>query len=212
MNRYRLNKFIYKWKRRNVILGKRSLDILLGKNENLAFTPTVWIAITTFVFLCSEISSLYIIIFPSLLLFLLLILVSLIDIQYFIIADIPLYTLFLLMFLYFTIDQPDQLMPHLYATFIGYFMITFIRLIYKHLRKVDAIGIGDAKLYAFAGFCLGYNNLASTMIAAVFSAIISSFIALKNGHLKNIKEPVPFGPHLALGIWIIWVFGPIQFG
>jgi leader peptidase (prepilin peptidase)/N-methyltransferase len=134
------------------------------------------------------------------------------DIQYFIIADVPLYTLFLLMFIYITIDQPDQLVPHLYAAFIGYFMIMFIRLIYRNLRNVDAIGLGDAKLYAFAGFCLGYNNLASTMIAAVISAIISSFIALKNGHLRNIKEIIPFGPHLALGIWLVWVFGPIQFG
>ena len=212
MARYKLNNFIYKWKRRNIILKKRSLDILLGRNENLTFTPTAWIAITALFLLCSEMSSFYIIIFPSLLLFLLLIIVSLIDIQYFIIADSPLYILFLLIFLYITIDQPDQLVPHLYAAFIGYFMIIFIRLIYKHLRNVDAIGLGDAKLYAFAGFCLGYNNLASTMIAAVISAIISSFIALKNGHLRNIKEIIPFGPHLALGIWLVWVFGPIQFG
>ena len=212
MNRHKLNKFIYKWKRRGTILKKRSLDIFLGRDESLAFTPTAWIAIVAFFALYLEIKGISIIIFLSLVLFLLLIILSIIDIQYFIIADIPLYTLFLLMFLYLVSVKPEQLITHLYSTLAGYFAIIFIRIIYKHIRQIDAIGIGDAKLYAFAGFCLGYNNLPSTMLVAVFSAIISSFIALKNGYLGNLKEPIPFGPHLALGIWLVWVFGPIQFG
>jgi len=212
MNRYKSNRFIYKWKRRGAILKKRSLDILLGRDEGLNFTPTAWTAIIALFTLYSEINGSSIIILLSLLLFLLLIIVSIIDIQYFIIADIPLYTLFLLMFLYLVSVKPEQLITHLYSTLAGYFAIIFIRIIYKHIRQIDAIGIGDAKLYAFAGFCLGYNNLPSTMLVAVFSAIISSFIALKNGYLGNLKEPIPFGPHLALGIWLVWVFGPIQFG
>ena len=35
---------------------------------------------------------------------------------------------------------------------------------------------------------------------------------LSRGALVFVAALIPFGPFLALGIWIIWLYGPLEFG
>ena len=106
----------------------------------------------------------------------------------------------------------DELTGHLIAGVIGFTSIKIISIVYCYVRKIEAIGSGDAKLFAFAGLCLGADGLAGTLFFSIISAMITSIIAIRSDHLKTINDPIPFGPHLALGIWLVWVLGPIQIG
>lgn len=203
---------IYKWKKRSISLCKKGFAILLARHDSIEFTPVAWIAIvSSIVLLKDQINDGYLLIM-SLLLFFLLNVIALIDIKYFIIADIPLYCLIIITIIYQFFINSDELTGHLIAGVIGFTSIKIISKFYCYVRKIEAIGSGDAKLFAFAGLCLGADGLAGTLFFSIISAMITSIIAIRFGHLKTINDPIPFGPHLALGIWLVWLLGPIQIG
>lgn len=203
---------IYKWKKRSISLCKKGFAILLARHDSIEFTPVAWIAIVSLIVLLKDqINDGYLLIM-SLLLFFLLNVIALIDIKYFIIADIPLYCLIIITIIYQFFINSDELTGHLIAGVIGFSSIKIISIVYCHVRKIEAIGSGDAKLFAFAGLCLGADGLAGTLFFSIISAMITSIIAIRSDHLKTINDPIPFGPHLALGIWLVWVLGPIQIG
>jgi len=203
---------ISKWRRRSILLRKKSLNILFARRGECSFSPAAWMAVFSLFFLLkNNINDSYLLI-VSLMIFVLLSIISLIDIEYFVIAEIPLICLtFIASFYLFFVHQND-LQIHLIAAIIGFFFIKFISMLYFYVRKIEAIGSGDAKLFAFAGFCLGIDGLASTLFFSLISAMLMCLIAIRAGNLKSNNEPVPFGPHLSLGIWLVWVFGPVQIG
>jgi leader peptidase (prepilin peptidase)/N-methyltransferase len=203
---------ILKWKKRSISLRKKGSAILLARQDSIALTPVAWAALISLSFLLiDQINNINLLIM-SLLLFTLLNIIALIDIEYFIIADIPLYCLIIITVIYLFYVNNDVLLEHFVAGVIGFIFIKIISIFYCHVRKIEAIGSGDAKLFAFAGLCLGVDGLAGTLFYSIISAIITSIIALRSGNLKTINDPIPFGPHLALGIWLVWVLGPVQIG
>lgn len=74
----------------------------------------------------------------------------------------------------------------------------------------EALGLGDAKLFAAAGAWLGWQGLPSVLLMA---ALIGLAMALARAVLGRggLRAPLPFGPALAAGFWLTWVIGPIQF-
>ena len=53
---------------------------------------------------------------------------------------------------------------------------------------------------------LGITGLCVAIGIAVFSGALFGVIARISGHLKP-REPFPFGPFIALGIWLVWLMG-----
>jgi leader peptidase (prepilin peptidase)/N-methyltransferase len=47
---------------------------------------------------------------------------------------------------------------------------------------------------------------------AVLSAVISLVIMRAEGHELHGQQAVSFGPHLAVGLWLTWIAGSLQFG
>ena len=70
-----------------------------------------------------------------------------------------------------------------------------------------ALGLGDAKLAALGGAWLGVFGIAIAMAISVFSGAIVGSIGRLTGRLKP-RQPFPFGPFIALGIWLVWLKGP----
>lgn len=83
----------------------------------------------------------------------------------------------------------------------------FLFLIYA-LSRGKAMGFGDVKLAALIGLMLGLvGGIAALVFAFVWGAIISLIIVLTTK--KKLKDPVPFGPFLTLGVASVIFLGEI---
>jgi leader peptidase (prepilin peptidase) / N-methyltransferase len=86
------------------------------------------------------------------------------------------------------------------------------RRLYRALRGHDGLGQGDVKFAASAVLWVGLDGIPGLLLAAVASALASLLILKAQGYDLHGKLAISFGPHLALGLWLVWVFGPWQFG
>jgi leader peptidase (prepilin peptidase) / N-methyltransferase len=86
----------------------------------------------------------------------------------------------------------DQLENHVLGMLVGYGLLYLLRIIYLYIRKIEMIGLGDAKLLSAIGAWLGVMSLSSIILVASVSAI--AFILLK-GNWRDSK--IPFGPFIA---------------
>ena len=77
----------------------------------------------------------------------------------------------------------------------------------ERLLGQPALGLGDAKLAALGGAWLGPGGIAAAMALAVVSGALVGSTARLSGRLGP-REPFPFGPFIALGIWLVWLTGP----
>ena len=66
------------------------------------------------------------------------------------------------------------------------------------LLREEGMGLGDAKLGAMLGAFLGWKVLLISLFAAVTVGGVLAIVLLATG-LRGRKDPIPFGPFLALG-------------
>ncbi len=83
---------------------------------------------------------------------------------------------------------------------IGYIGFVLLETVYKTLKKRDGLGRGDAKLLAAGGAWCGWFGLPFIiLIASAFGLVHALTLAKKQ------TEALPFGPHLAAGIFLMWI-------
>ncbi|MEG2206035.1 MAG: A24 family peptidase [Oscillospiraceae bacterium] len=75
------------------------------------------------------------------------------------------------------------------------------------IYHTDAVGMGDVKLAAAAGFACGIGGVAAAAMIAIFSAAIV-FSVLMLAKKLNKRDNVPFGPYLVFGILAALCFKP----
>lgn len=68
------------------------------------------------------------------------------------------------------------------------------------------MGLGDAKLALGLGFMLGLSKLLSATVVAFWSGAIIGIVFVVFGKLRNLKSEIPFGPFLALGAFLAFIF------
>lgn len=74
------------------------------------------------------------------------------------------------------------------------------------LSRGLAMGFGDVKLALAAGFLLGLPDMIlATMLAFITGALSGVFLMIRRR--KGIKDYLPFGPFIALGITLVFFFG-----
>ena len=101
--------------------------------------------------------------------------------------------------------QADWL-DHLIGGFIGGLVLLAIELFYRHVRRMDALGRGDAKLAAALGLWLGWQMLPFLFLIAAGTGLLAILIAA--GLLRRpvtTETPIAFGPWIALSGWICWL-------
>lgn len=72
----------------------------------------------------------------------------------------------------------------------------------KLFRK-DAMGLGDVKMLAAMGAWLGFWAWLSLFVASVVGALVGMAVLL----VKR-ERYIPFGPFLAIGAWVVMLWGP----
>ncbi len=81
---------------------------------------------------------------------------------------------------------------------------------WERLTGREALGLGDAKLFAAAGAWLGWQALPSVLMIAALAGLALALARALAGR-GGLEAPLPFGPALAAGFWLSWTLGPIQF-
>ena len=103
----------------------------------------------------------------------------------------------------------DGVMWRIGSAAAGFLFLVAIAQGYRALRGRPGLGLGDAKLFAAAGAWLGLEGLPSVMVWASCAALLAVLLAIILGRPVEASSRVPFGPFLAFGFWVIWLYGPI---
>lgn len=150
---------------------------------------------------------------PTLALFACLSVAALIDARYFILPDGPLILLAIvgaamrLSWSGFALS-PDFISSIAAAAF-AFALFRAIGWSFEKWRGYPGLGAGDARLFAVAGLWLGWAGLPTCLMFATASAAIAIAIAKRDGAIARLRDPIPFGPHLAVGFWLVWTAGPL---
>jgi len=72
---------------------------------------------------------------------------------------------------------------------------------FRRLRGKDGLGRGDAKLLAAGGAWCGWTGLSFIVLIASLLGIIAACLPMFKNHEDGW---IPFGPFLALAIFIVW--------
>ena len=126
-----------------------------------------------------------------------------IDLKHFIIPNELTYPLIVLGFgkTFFT-NQNYYIFPDYLNSIIGgvagYTIIWVIIFLYKKLKNIEGMGLGDAKLLAAIGFWFGWISLPFVLFFSSLTALIVSVPSLIK-KTKNLQTKIPFGPYIILG-------------
>ena len=100
------------------------------------------------------------------------------------------------------------LAAHLIAAVLALLLLEGLSALAERLLGQPALGLGDAKLAALGGAWLGPGGIAAAMAIAITAGAVVGGTARLTGRLGP-REPFPFGPFIALGIWLVWLTGPL---
>lgn len=92
---------------------------------------------------------------------------------------------------------------------IGYGALWAADQAYLAVRGRHGLGMGDAKLLAAAGAWLGAESLPTVVLWATGLALCAALVAVASGRRLAAKTRVPFGPALAMGFWLTWLYGAL---
>lgn len=81
---------------------------------------------------------------------------------------------------------------------VGYLILWTVFHVFKLFTGKEGMGFGDFKLLAALGAWFGIESLPQIILIASLSNLIIS-IALAILKVRNLQEPIPFGPYLAMG-------------
>ena len=143
----------------------------------------------------------------SLVLALPLALLSAIDMRTFTLPDVLTYPLLLAGFIFCAVFQWDSLANHVIAAALGYLAFGALAVGYEIVRGRPGMGMGDAKLLAVSGAWLGLAELPPVVLIASLTALITVLVQSIGGRSFTAETRIPFGPCLAFGTWLVWLYG-----
>lgn len=109
------------------------------------------------------------------------------------------------------LQTPDEISARLIGAGAGFAALAATREVYRRLRRRDGLGLGDAKLLAAGGAWVGWQGLPSALLLACMATL---GWVLVEGWWRRVgvalDRRIPFGPGLCLGIWLVWLYGPLD--
>ena len=172
------------------------------------FYPTIEIAATVMAFWALVVTSGPVQIITVLLGWVLLAL-AMIDFRKFILLDVLTLPLIPLGFATVYYLNPGEVVNSLIGAAAGFVALFMIGALYKALRQREGLGFGDVKLFAAAGAWAGWAGLSGVLMWAVVFAFLFLGVRKTLGHALKSTTKIPFGAFLSLGIWLVWLYGPL---
>jgi leader peptidase (prepilin peptidase)/N-methyltransferase len=86
------------------------------------------------------------------------------------------------------------------------------RTVYHRVRGYHGLGFGDVKFASAGVLWIGIEAVPRLLIVAVLSALVSLLILRADGLRLDRTQAISFGPHLAIGLWLCWIFDVLQPG
>ncbi len=107
--------------------------------------------------------------------------------------------------------RSDVPIDHLIGAVLGYAAMSAVAWLYRRYRGREGLGKGDANLLGALGAWVGWQGLPTILLYAGISGLL--FLALQARAGQTIKPTtrLPFGPHLCIGGWLVWLYGPLYF-
>jgi leader peptidase (prepilin peptidase)/N-methyltransferase len=106
---------------------------------------------------------------------------------------------------------PGELVDRAAGAAGGYLILRATAWAYRRQRGREGVGGGDAKLLAAAGAWVGAAALPSVLFGAACAALMAAAGLAIAGTRLSRDSALPFGPFLALAIWVVWLLGPLPF-
>ena len=93
---------------------------------------------------------------------------------------------------------------------IGYLSIWIIIYLYKTLKKMEGMGLGDAKLMAGIGLLFGWQSVPFVLFVSAILGLLMVLPSLVEKK-KSLKSQIPFGPYIIMAGIIYFLFGNILY-
>lgn len=104
---------------------------------------------------------------------------------------------------------PERWLDQALGALTGFVVLVAIREVHARIRQREGLGLGDAKLLAAAGAWVGWQGLPSVLFIAALVTLAGAIIAHAMDRRVDLKGEIPFGPALALAMWLVWLYGPL---
>ena len=133
------------------------------------------------------------------------------DLKYYLILDkitIPI-SLIGLLITFFNFNPFDvNIFSSIIGGAIGYLIIYLIRYLFFKIRKIEGMGLGDAKLFLMIGIWLGIKSIYLILASsAIFGAIVGSLIIYFYKKDKNFQ--IPYGCFIVIATALYPKFGSV---
>jgi len=142
---------------------------------------------------------------------LILIMIFFIDLENFIIPDILNFSIIILALIKnflpnFQTSFIQEINQSIIGGIIGYLSIWLIIFLYKTIKKIDGMGLGDAKLMAGIGFLFGWQSIPFILFVSSLIGLVFVAPSLFNRQ-KNMRSEIPFGPFIIAAGVIYFMYG-----
>ena len=105
--------------------------------------------------------------------------------------------------------DPAAVLDHVIGAVVGFVVFLATAWLYRALRRREGLGGGDAKLLGALGAWVGWQGLPTIVLYAAVSGLALALILATRGRRLELGHRLPFGPHLCLGGWLVWLYGPL---
>ncbi len=95
----------------------------------------------------------------------------------------------------------------LFGALIGGGSLWLVGEIWKRLRGVEAMGLGDVKLLLGLGALLGWRLTILTIFIGAFTGAIAGVAMISRQKEKDMQAQIPFGIFLGIGSFVSMLFG-----
>ncbi|HEV2080862.1 MAG TPA: prepilin peptidase [Brevundimonas sp.] len=138
-----------------------------------------------------------------------LLLIAVIDAERFQMFDVLLIPLIVTGLVQGALSGWDVAVLRLLGAVLGFGLLWGIGFVYARVRGRTGLGDGDPILFAGSGAWVGAAGLPSVLLWAAVAGL--SVVAARLLLRKAVRgdDRLPFGVFLAVGTWLVWLYGPI---
>jgi leader peptidase (prepilin peptidase)/N-methyltransferase len=106
----------------------------------------------------------------------------------------------------FNLFTPPGIVASLIGAALGAGILLAVRWIWRRLRGVDAMGLGDVKMLAMIGAFLGWRQIWVVLFIASLTGAVAG-VLLTMGRGRSMQARLPFGTFLAIAAYAASIIG-----